>query len=156
MSKKRPVKLPSNRMAVVKILRSKYPKKARLYEGEIHQMCQNLSENTYEEPVNDIYDYYAYEKVGQFMTGSPKKVLEDIKECRVGTESYFHRKFFEVDILDDDEPMIRKGVYPCRNRKCRSSKTKETTIKMVQKRSSDEGMSVIVTCRVCKKEYTVG
>ncbi len=144
----------STRRAVTKTLEKKYPKKASSYEKEIYKMCKYLSENVYDESTDEIYNYYAYEKVGQLMTGSLKNVLEDIKECRVGSESYFHRKFFEVET--DDEPMIKKGgVYPCRNRKCRSSKTKETTIRCCQRKSSDEGMSVIVTCRVCKKEYTV-
>ena len=150
-------KLPPHRIAVVEALRSKFSlSKARSYEGLIYNMCKKLSEDVYEESVEEIYRYYSYEKVGQLVGRDPKdEVIDDIKECRVGTDSYYYRKL-EVVESSTDEPLIRSGVFPCRDPKCRSFKTKETIIRTEQRRSGDEGMTVIIACRVCHEEYTVG
>jgi hypothetical protein len=42
------------------------------------------------------------------------------------------------------------GMFPCRNRQCRSARTLVTQL---QTRSGDEGMTVFVTCIDCKRRY---
>ncbi len=155
--KKTAVKLPPYRMAVIKALQTKFSlSKARSYESEVYRMCQNLSKNVYEEDVETVYRYCSYEKAGQLVnTKEIEEVLNDIKNNRVGPDSYYCRKLLVVE-SSIDEPLIRSGEFPCRDRKCRSFKTKETNISRSQDRSGDEGMTVRITCRVCGKSYTLG
>ena len=71
--------LPPYRLSVIAALKEKFSaKKSKSYEKVIYTMCKKLSEEVYEEPVDQIYRYYAYEKVGQFMTDPPNEILKDL------------------------------------------------------------------------------
>jgi len=151
-------KLTPNRQAVIKALQQKFSvSKAKTYEEELHKMCQNLGETTFDESVDEIYKYYAYEKVGQLMAVSEshlQEVINDIKNSQIGEGSFYRRKL-DSKKLNVDDKMIRSGVFPCLTRGCRSRHTKETIFRMEQRRSGDEGMTAIVSCRICKEVYTL-
>jgi len=153
--KKTVVKLSPQRIAVINALKTKFTaSKAKAYEKAIHQMCQVLSKEVYEEPPDEIYEYYAYEKAGQLIKSQPddiKEVLNDLKEGRVGSAAFYYRQIFKVDDSTSDEPLIRTGVFPCRNKKCRAHQTKETVFQAKQLRSGDEGMTIVITCQVCNE-----
>mgnify|MGYP002626421384 CR=1 FL=1 len=149
--------MSSNRKLIVKALEKKFSSEdAKNYEDLIYKMCLTLADDVFDESLEEIYQYYAYEKVGQLMEGDLQETLNDIKKCRLGKDAFYHRKFNENKEIPQNEPLIRSGVFPCRKRTCRAHQTKETIYITDQRRSGDEGMSVIIKCRVCGSEYTVG
>lgn len=157
--KKTVVKLSPQRIAIINALKTKFsPAKAKAYEKAIHQMCQDLSKEVYEESPEEIYEYYAYEKTGQLIacqSDDIKEVLNDLQEGRVGSAAFYYRQIFKVDDSASGEPLIRTGVFPCRKKDCRAFQTKETLFRAEQRRSGDEGMTIIISCRVCGEEYTI-
>ena len=143
----------TDREIILSVLKDNFPKSASNYEQLIYEMCEHLAKEVFEESIEDVYNYYAFEKIGQLVTGPVEEVIDDIKNNRIGNESFYCRKKKKVDSEFSIER--KSGIFKCKDPGCRARYTKETIMRSEQRRSGDEGMSLIVTCRVCQKEYTL-
>lgn len=129
--------------------------KAKQYEKDIYEMCKDILATP--DNLTEVYVYYAYEKVGQLISAEkdPSEVLKDIKAGNTGKESFYCRQFLQPSKKSFEESYIRFGVYPCRDYKCRARRTKETISYGDQQRRGDEGMAIVIECKVCGLKYNL-
>ena len=163
---------PKNEMKLSK------DKIAKLYENAIYKMCEKLSNDQlflkiYSLSVNNskfendtnfqrkldlvsLYKTFSYEKVGQIILSKSEKeriqILRDIKKRNVQWKSCVYNssrkeldKHFERLKI---KPTAVKGVYICRNKKCKSD---DFLVWQSQTRSADEGMTTFRQCIKCGK-----
>jgi len=127
-------------------------------EKEIYKMCQRLSKGEYEDnTVEEIYDKYAYEKVGDIINADGEeernKVANDIKNEVLDWNSAPYKEFRER--REEENKQVAEGLdtgksdYQCKNKECGSRECIQT---MMQTRSGDEGFTVFVTCLKCGRK----
>ena len=152
--------MTSSRKSVVAALKGKLDTiTATNFEKEIYKMCQRLSDET-DEPLEDIYNQYAYEKVGDIMVADGDeemdKVRQDIKNDVLDWDSAPYKDFRER--RDEDNTNAIQGIvtevsdYKCKAKDCQSRECIQTQL---QTRSGDEGFTTFVTCMKCGKRYRV-
>lgn len=152
--------LKKSRQSITRTLQSKLDEKSALhFENEIYKMCLYLSKE-YDDTLEDIYNKFAYEKVGDIMNADGEEdrngVLNDIKNGILGWKSAPYKEFRRKLEKDNSEIAksisIEEGDLPCRNAKCGS---KRCISYLSQDRSGDEGMTQHVICVDCRTHYTI-
>ena len=151
--------LSKSRKAVTTILKKHLGnvKEAASLEKEIYKMCQRLSKTEYEgNTVEEIYEKYAYEKVGDIINAEEEEInniLKDIKNDILDWNSTPYKKLREK--REEENKQVVQGIkteksdYKCKNKDCGSRESIQT---MSQTRSGDEGFTVFITCLKCGRK----
>ena len=120
-------------------------------------MCNKLV--TDEEPLPKVYNIYAYDKVGQFLSQPQLKadILKDINNCVVADwKDCVYSKFRENEKRDTSDQIsgmkVSKGVFKCKDNTCKSDECYYYTM---QTSSCDESMTTYVVCSKCGNRYTI-
>ena len=152
--------LSSSRKAILSVLKKNLNdnNQATNFEKEIYKMCQRLSKDEFEgESVEDIYNKYAFEKIGDIISADGKeeldKILNDIKNEVIDWNSAPYDEFRKR--RDEENEQVIQGLkteksdYQCKAKNCGSRECIQT---LLQTRSGDEGFSIFVTCLKCGRK----
>lgn len=152
--------LSNSRKSVTTVLKKHLgnDKEAVNFEKDIYKMCQRLSKGEYDEnTVEEIYEKYAYEKVGDIINSDGEEelnnIINDIKNLVLDWNSAPYKEFRER--REEENKQVVQGVktgksdYQCKNKECGSREVIQT---MMQTRSGDEGYTVFVTCLKCGRK----
>jgi DNA-directed RNA polymerase subunit M/transcription elongation factor TFIIS len=130
-------------------------KETAAVEKAIYHLCVELSKK-YDDNVEDLYDKYSYEKLGDIIKGhiSYNEVLQDIKNGNIDWDScsFKEYKFKEEQLTNEkiEGPKLKKGEFQCQNKDCKSF---ECYHYQAQQRSADEGATTHVVCTKCGHRY---
>ncbi len=133
------------------------PKDSRKIEKSIYDMCVNLTKEYEEDSIDDMYNKFAYEKVGEIIhhPDKQKSILDDIKNKVIYWDSVVYEEIRVKErrnIVDQAAGIkVRKGEFKCRKKDCGSD---ECYYVQSQTRSSDEGLSTYVFCTKCGGRYS--
>jgi DNA-directed RNA polymerase subunit M/transcription elongation factor TFIIS len=152
--------LGSSRKMVISVLKEKVNSKIAIsLEKNIYEMCQRLSKD-YDEPVEDFYNKYAYQKAGHIMTSSNEKeldeILQDIKNDTIDWNSApykeFRKRLEEISDAKTQKVVTEPSAYKCKSKDCGS---RECTQTQLQTRGGDESTTTFVTCMKCNRRYRI-
>ena len=127
-------------------------KVAKAYENEIYKMCSRMTKDN----IDEVYNIYAYEKVGEILSTPEKEdrkdIVRDILNNRVKFDSVKYKLYRDKRQVENDRfvnpPEVKQGIYKCK--KCGSKKTWSYQL---QTRSADEGFTNFVTCSNCGNKW---
>jgi len=131
-------------------------KESKKIETKIFELCNFLSKE-YNDSLDDLYEKFAYDKLGELVTNPTKKldIISDIDKQVIGWESCVFKTFRENESKDAKEQVVgmkvSKGEFKCKNIRCKSD---ECYYYAVQTRSCDEGATNYVVCSKCGGRYT--
>lgn len=100
-----------------------------------------------------IYAIGFDEAISHFKTALAKSTRT--KDIIFNTPVFYEQRLNEKYTIYNQtrELELQKGIYPCRNPRCKSINTTHTS---KQVRSADEGMTDFVICQDCDFKFTVG
>ena len=93
------------------------------YEKEIYKMCErenDILENELKEPdIEEIYDKFAYDKLGEIMAckdkDERKRIALDMRTNKIGWDSSTYKPIRDkIDIESDriiNPPEVKKGIF---------------------------------------------
>lgn len=127
---------------------------AENYEKAIYGMAGRTDEK--DPPSKETYARIAYDKVGQLVAAKDRtmreKILADLKKDVEGWDSASYAEQLASYNATMDRSVLKpkavKGLYKCKEKECGSD---EFYVWQEQRRSADEGMSVMRQCAKCGK-----
>ena len=125
-------------------------------EKMIFDMCKIIS-NKDNIDIEDVYNTYAYEKIGEIMENPGKidQIKSDLANITTDWNSAIYEEYINMEMKENSNHVegvkIEKGAFKCNNRKCGSD---ETYYYQTQTRSADEGSTTHVVCSKCGSRYT--
>lgn len=131
-------------------------KESKKIETKLFELC-NILATEYDDNIGELYQKFAYDKVGELLTNPDKKseIISDIDKQIIGWESCLFKTFRENESKDAKDQVIgikvSKGEFRCKNVRCKSD---ECYYYPVQTRSCDEGATNYVVCSKCGGRYT--
>lgn len=124
---------------------------AKNYEKAVFEMTSRLDGGT---PSKETYARVAYDKVGQLVNAKDReereKILADMKRDVDGWDACVYENQLSMYNASMDRSVLKpravKGLYKCREKDCGSE---EFYVWQEQRRSSDEGATVMRQCFRC-------
>lgn len=123
---------------------------AENYEKAVYAMAERM------DGTKETYARIAYDKVGQLISAKDRtereQILADIRKDVDGWDACVYKKQLENYNASMDRSVLKpkaiKGLYKCKDKECNSD---EFYVWNEQRRSSDEGATVMRQCARCGK-----